>query len=85
MARGWESKAVEGQIEDADKAAFDQPSASELTPELRARRERIESLRLSRARTLSQLENASRPAHRELLQRTLRALESEIEELTQQM
>ena len=84
MARGWESKAVEGQIEEAEKAVFDQPSASELTPELRARRDRLESLRLSRARTLSQLENATRPAHRELLQRTLRAVELEIEELSGQ-
>ncbi|MDT4969238.1 MAG: hypothetical protein QOJ64_3975 [Acidobacteriota bacterium] len=84
MARGWESKAVEGQIEEAEKVVFDQPTASELTPELRARRDRLESLRLSRARTLSQLENATRPPHRELLQRTLRAVELEIEELSQQ-
>ena len=82
MARGWESKAVADQIEDADERALRQASLEDLSPEERARRERLESLRLSQARTLSQLERATRPAHREMLQRTLRALEAEMEELS---
>jgi hypothetical protein len=82
MARGWESKAVADQIEDADERALRRASLEDLSPEERARRERLESLRLSQARTLSQLERATRPAHREMLQRTLRALEAEIEELS---
>lgn len=81
MARGWESKAVEDQMEQAAERALRQQSLEELSPEERARRERLESLRLSRARTLTQLERAIRPAHRQMLQRTLRALEGEIEEL----
>jgi hypothetical protein len=83
MARGWESKAVADQMEAADeRARQQQQSEYELSPEVRARRERLESLRLSRARTLDQLEHATRRAHREMLQRTLRALEAEIEELS---
>ena len=82
MARGWESKAVEDQIEQANERALKQQPLEDLSPEVRARRERLESLRLSRARTLDQLESATRPAHRQMLQRTLRALEAEMEELT---
>ncbi|HKR01936.1 MAG TPA: hypothetical protein VJT09_14745 [Pyrinomonadaceae bacterium] len=82
MARGWESKAVADQIEEADERALRERSLTELSPEERARLDRLESLRLSRARTLSQLESATRPAHRQMLQRTLRALEAEIDNLT---
>lgn len=82
MARGWESKSIADQIEAADERAQQSPSEQyEMSPEVRARRERLESLRLSRARTLEQLEGAVRRPHREMLQRTLRALEAEIEEL----
>jgi hypothetical protein len=80
MARGWESKAIADQQEAAEERAQRQRSREELSPEERARVERLESLRLSRARTLNQLEHATRRAHREMLQRTLRALEAEIEE-----
>jgi hypothetical protein len=82
MARGWESKAVADQIEEADERALKGASLEDLSPEDRARRERLESLRLSRAHTLTQLERAARPAHRQMLQRTLRALEAEMEELS---
>jgi hypothetical protein len=82
MARGWESKAVEDQIEEAEKRASKKGILDDLTPEERARRDRLESLRLSRARTLTQLERATRQAHRAMLQRTLQALEAEIDELT---
>jgi hypothetical protein len=51
-----------------------------LSPQERERRQRLESLKLSRARTLDQLESVTNPAYREMLKRTLRALEAEIEE-----
>lgn len=83
MARGWESKAIADQQEAADERAQRRERArEELSAEERARLERLESLRLSRSRTLGQLEQATRPAHRAMLQRTLRALEAEIEELS---
>jgi hypothetical protein len=83
MARGWESKAVEAQVEAAEERArqLERRAQAELSPEERARQERLESLKLSRTRTLDQLERATRPAHREMLQRTLRSLEREIEDL----
>ena len=80
MARGWESKAVEAQMEQAGTGRG-ASGPREASPEVRARRERIESLRLSRARTLAQLERATGAAHREMLERTLRALDREMEEL----
>jgi hypothetical protein len=83
MARGWESKAVEDQQQEAEERARRKEAGDEeLSSEERARREQLGSLQLSRARTLTQLEQATRPAHREMLQRTLRALEAEIDELS---
>ena len=82
MARGWESKSVEDQQQAAEERARQRESApQDDSLQARARRERLESLRLSRARTLAQLERATNRAHREMLQRTLRALELEIERL----
>lgn len=82
MARGWESKSVADQQEAAAERAHIQQRQAELSPEVRAQLDRLETLRLSRARTLEQLESATRPAHRQMLQRTLGALEAEIEELS---
>ncbi|HEV2706845.1 MAG TPA: hypothetical protein VGV59_13030 [Pyrinomonadaceae bacterium] len=81
MARGWESKAVEAQLEATDVRAADARERFDDSPEMRARRERLESLRLSQARTLSQLERARSAAHRAMLERTLSALEREMSEL----
>lgn len=83
MARGWESKAVAEQMEDADERASRREQAAQLetSPAVRARRERLESLKLSRARTLEQLDRATNPAYRTMLQRTLHALEKELDEL----
>ena len=77
MARGWESKSVESQQEEN----FREPEGRDLqalSPEERARHERLASLELSRARTLDQLERATSAAHRAMLKRTLLALEREI-------
>ena len=82
MARGWESKAVAEQKEQAaDKSRKAPASQPDTTAAARVRRERLESLRLSQARTQEQLERATNPNHREMLTRALRALEAEIEEL----
>ncbi len=81
MARGWESKAVEAQMDERDaRRTSERVALEELTPELRARRERLEALLMSRARTLEQLERAGAPAHRQMLKRTLLALERDISE-----
>lgn len=80
MARGWESKAVADQMEDADKLARQRP-IEEWSPENRARREQLQSVMMSRTRILAQLEKATHAKHREMLQQTLKALEAEIEGL----
>ncbi len=85
MARGWESKSVEDQVQAAEERAQQKQRAPlDDSPAARARRDRLETLRLSRARTLDQLECSTNRVHREMLQRTLRALETESEELNEQ-
>ena len=79
MARGWESKAVAEQMDEQDKLVR-QPADYDVSPDVRARREHLESLKLSRARTLAQLDHARLPAHRATLERALAALDAKIEE-----
>ena len=80
MARGWESKAVEAQLEQTDVRETATPRF-EQSPEVRVRQQRLESLRLSQSRTRAQLEGATSAAHRAMLERTLSALEREMAEL----
>jgi hypothetical protein len=77
MARGWESKAVESQIEAAETRAA-HSRGTPLSPEqLRVERER-ESLELSRTRVLQDLAAAMNPKYRELLRRSLNFLEEKL-------
>jgi hypothetical protein len=79
MARGWESKSVADQIEDAElRESRDQEVAASL--EERERKQRLQSLLLSKSRLLQQLERAKHPAHRGVLLNGLKAIEKEIEE-----
>jgi hypothetical protein len=77
MARGWESKSVEAQQDEASRAA---PAATGGLPAPvdaeRATRRR--TLELARARTVADLEVATFPAHRAMLERTLAALDAEL-------
>jgi hypothetical protein len=78
MARGWESKSVADQIEDAElRKPKAQPPASS---DERERKQRLDSLLLSKSRLLQQLERAKHPAHRGVLLNGLKAIEKEIEE-----
>src|SRR5215510_7480966 len=80
MARGWESKAVEQQIEEGKQEAAPR-TRSTMTPAERQRVTQLESLRLSRSRLLEQLDKASHPAHREMLHKGLAAVEEQIDTL----
>jgi len=82
MARGWESKAVSDQIEEGKESPAQRSPDFDRSPEARKRREQLESLKLSRARTLAQLERATNPAYRDVLERALRSLEEETERIT---
>ncbi len=81
MARGWESKAVESQIEAAETRASRNQQPQLSPDELRIERER-ESLELSRTRVLQDLAEAKNPKYRELLERSLHFLDEKIAGLT---
>jgi CHASE3 domain sensor protein len=78
MARGWESKSVESQIEGADKR-LDQSAA--LTPEERQRRQKLAGLELSRRRVLQEMETTRSEVRRASLEQALVFLDQEIEGL----
>jgi len=77
MARGFESKSVAAQQE----AAHSDPSARGPAEGDSARLARRRLLELSRADVRHRLEHAQAPAHREMLQRALQALDAEIARL----
>jgi hypothetical protein len=77
MARGWESKAVESQIESAE--AENRPSRRvQLNPEQLSRQRERESIELSRTRVLQDLASAVNPKYRELLERSLQYLNEKL-------
>jgi len=77
MSRGWESKDVESQMEEAAAqraAAHRKP----LSPDqIRVRTER-ESLELSRTRVLKDLESATHPRRRQQLEAALQHLNQKL-------
>jgi hypothetical protein len=75
MARGWESKAIESQQDDAARA---RATRRALTAEERERQTRRETLGLALAQSQSELTAACRPAHREMLQMRIGALRTEL-------
>ena len=80
MARGWESKSVESQIEAAEERASLANRRALAAEEIRLQRER-ESLELSRTRVLQDLASAVNPKYREMLQRSLGFLEEKLKAL----
>lgn len=80
MARGWESKSIEAQIEESNLEPLppseQQPSAEERQALLKKR-----DLMLSRRRILQELESSPSERYSELLRRTLAALDAEIARL----
>jgi hypothetical protein len=78
MARGWESKSVESQIESGSKRS---DRGETLTPEQREIRRKREGLELSRRRVLQDLEAAQSPIRRASLEQALAFLDEEIRKL----
>ena len=79
MARGWESKAVEDQQQDAEAAVT--PAAA-FDPVEAARRAERATLQLARTRALSDLQHACAPAHRAMLEAAIRDLDERIKKLS---
>jgi hypothetical protein len=78
MARGFDSKFVEAQQEEATRPKFVGPA---LTPEQRVAADRRKALEMSRARAAADLERASVPAHRQMLEEALKSLDAELTKL----
>lgn len=75
MARGWESKSVEQQ---QDEAAAKKEHGQLLTPEQISEKQRRQGLELSRQRILQQLQVACNPRHRQMLEAALKELEKKL-------
>lgn len=80
MARGWESKSVESQIEDAERREKGAP----MTQQERDRRIQREHLLLERSRILAEMEAARHPRLKALLQPALAHLNARLAELEAQ-
>jgi hypothetical protein len=81
MAIGW-GKSYEEQMEEAAQRA-EAERAPRVPVDERIRRQRLESLKLSRSRVEDQLSKAVQPAHREMLMKALQAIEEEADEIAQ--
>lgn len=81
MARGWESKDVETQLEEK-KAVPQAPDnkAQKNADQIRREQER-RGLQLSRTRILNDLETATHPNHRKSLEAALEHLDKKIADL----
>jgi hypothetical protein len=77
MARGWESKDVESQVDAAEERAriAKQPK---LTVEQAARQRERESLELSRKRVLHDIEATRNPKYRATLEAALKHLDEKL-------
>jgi hypothetical protein len=80
MARGFDSKSVEYQQEEAQRSR-EQTRERPLSEEERARLQRRQTLELARARTAADLAGAVSPAQRKMLERAIAALDGELREL----
>jgi hypothetical protein len=79
MARGWESKSVEQQ--QADRSEQPNPARPAISPKQQERNRKRQGLLLSRSRLLQQLHSASHPRHRQMIERSIAALDAELARL----
>jgi hypothetical protein len=80
MARGWESKSIEAQQEEA--AARTAERKPRLSPEEATRLRERENLRLSLQNIVQQLDRCHDARHRAMLEQAKADLESRIEQLS---
>lgn len=80
MARGWESKDVESQVEETQAPQQKAPRGQK-SPEQIRREQQRKDLQLSRTRVLNDLATATHPNHRKSLEAALAHLEKELSEL----
>lgn len=80
MARGWESKDVESQVESGQAPKGHYGNNSKTADELRREQER-KDLQLSRIRIAHDLDSATNPNHRKSLEAALAHLDKKISDL----
>ncbi len=79
MARGWESKEVESQIEASQQASGRRPRVEPvITPEQAAYRRERENTELQRSRILHELDVATHARHRAMLEGALKHLDEKL-------
>jgi hypothetical protein len=81
MARGWESKGVESQIDAAEERAA-LAKLPKLTPEEAERNRQRESLQLSRKRVVHDIDLTQNPRYRATLEAALKHLDEKIAALS---
>lgn len=79
MARGWESKDVESQVE-ARKNVSDSESKGPKTPEQIMKEQEKRNLLLSRTKILNDLQTATHPNHKKSLEAALEHLDQKLAE-----
>jgi hypothetical protein len=81
MARGWESKAVEGQVQEF-QSKEDRHNKKQLSQAQVETRRQTQVLLLARARVEKQLQSNQDPRYREQLTRALADLDAQLAELS---
>jgi hypothetical protein len=76
MARGWESKSVEQQQE--EMSAGRKTARAPLSPAEQQRNRKREGLLLSRERLTQQLQAATNPRHRQMLEQAVAELDRQL-------
>jgi len=79
MARGFESKSVEAQQEEAARGKI--ARRPRMTPEQLAVEQRRRALELTRTRACDDLSRASAPAHRRMLEEAIASLDQQLTDL----
>ena len=82
MARGWESKSVESQIDSAAAVQSARAGTPRRTPQEIERESKMHGLMLSRTRVLNDLQHACNTRYRAQLEQALAFLDQQIAELT---
>ncbi|HUI74305.1 MAG TPA: hypothetical protein VLX32_05135 [Candidatus Acidoferrum sp.] len=79
MARGWESKDVEAQTEEAQELKAPSDKTTKSVDQMQKDRDK-QGLELSRKRILNELEVATHPNHRKSLEAALAHLDQKLNE-----
>jgi hypothetical protein len=80
MARGWESKSVESQME-TSQSKKEETARKRMSPEAAAALRKKETLLLARAHLQQQMQLSQHPRRQEMLQNALTDLEKQLADL----